>query len=100
MNTNTIPPNYTYTGYSDTWIENSEWEKHHGPYDYRPWWGIIPPPTYYDLRRYKTNVSTSTNNLDLMIDNENKSKIIDDLKNQIEQLKEKVNFLENKKESI
>lgn len=82
-----IIPNYTYTDYSDTFIDN-DWDKHHGPYDNQPWFGILPPPTYYQLRNMKTNTTTFVTT--------NTSENVNDLYSEIEQLKEKIKLLENK----
>lgn len=75
-------PNYYYTYYSDTFVDN-DWDKHHGTYDNQPWWGILPPPTYYDLKNIKT-----TSNCKYTLSN-------NDLYDENLKLKEKISKLEN-----
>lgn len=45
-----IPPIPSYA--------DDEWKKTHSPYDGRPWCGVTPPPTYYDME-HATTTATS-----------------------------------------
>lgn len=92
-----IPPIPSYT--------DDEWKKSHSPYDGRPWCGVIPPPTYYDMEHAATTATcsyTSTAdencNITLSDDNGKSAKTISvnpkKLYEDNKKLNEKVNELE------